>query len=216
MNERIDQLLHAWLDGELAPGEADELLAALREDRSRLAELEALERLADRARALPPPPLPEGFVERTLDRLRGEPPPRRRRPRMPALLQRRFELGLAHVAFALVALVAVALAAGRMGFERGQQEAVAAIAASDAGRVELVRFALRAGDATRVELAGSFNGWTPAPLERRPDGTFETVLPLEKGRHEYAFRVDGTWQPDPAARAAVDDGFGGRNSVLEF
>ena len=135
---------------------------------------------------------------------------------MPSLLQRRFELGLAHVAFAALAILLAVGVAGGVGFQRGQQDAARVIASSEAGQVELVRFVLRAGDAKSVELAGSFNGWTPAPLARRDDGTFEAVLPLEKGRHEYAFRVDGAWQPDPAAQAVVDDGFGGRNSVIEL
>ena len=116
----------------------------------------------------------------------------------------------------LIALVLVAGATGLQAFRLGQQDAARAIASSEAGQTELVRFVLRAEDARSVELAGSFNGWTPAPLTRLPDGTFEAVLPLGKGRHEYAFRVDGDWQPDPQASARVDDGFGGANSVLEL
>ncbi len=214
-DKRIDELVHAWLDGELEAPQAEELLAALRADRSRLAEIEALERIAEAARDLPVPPLPAGFVDRAMARIRAEAP--QRRPfRIPTLFQRRFELSFAQMAMAGLALVAAAGVAGSVGFSRGQQDAARAIAASDVGSAALVRFTLRAGDAKSVELAGSFNGWTPAPLQRLPDGTFEAVLPLEKGRHEYAFRVDGDWQPDPQAAAVVDDGFGGRNSVIEL
>lgn len=217
--DRTEKLIHAWLDGELDPAGAEELLAALRADRSKLAELEALERIAESARQLPAPPLPAGFVERAMERVRAAPAPAPARPasgRRATFLQRRFELSLAHVVVACCLLVAAVGLAGSIGFDRGQREAARVIAASEAGAAELVRFTLRAEDARQVELAGSFNGWTPAPLTRLPDGTFEAVLPLPKGRHEYAFRVDGAWQPDPAAKAVVDDGFGGRNSVLEL
>ncbi len=216
MSKRTDELVHAWLDGELEPAEADELLAALRDDRSKLAEIEALERIAHDARELPTPPLPAGFVERAMARVRTEPAPRRFRLRLPSIFRRKLELSLAHIALAMLALVLVAGATGLQAFRLGQQDAARAIASSEAGQTELVRFVLRAEDARSVELAGSFNGWTPAPLTRLPDGTFEAVLPLGKGRHEYAFRVDGDWQPDPQASARVDDGFGGANSVLEL
>jgi 1,4-alpha-glucan branching enzyme len=79
-----------------------------------------------------------------------------------------------------------------------------------------VRFVLRAEEASHVEIAGDFNGWVPAPLVRRPDGFFEAVVPLPPGRYEYAFCVDGAWGPDPAAHRYVEDGFGGKNSVIEL
>src|SRR5690606_6988223 len=99
-DDRIDELMNAWLDGELDPADAEELLAALRADRSRLAEIEALERIADAARQLPVPPLPEGFVERAMDRVRAAPAPKagRRAFALPSFFQRRFELSLVHVA----------------------------------------------------------------------------------------------------------------------
>lgn len=217
------ELVHAWLDGELDADGADRLLAALRDDRSGLAELEALERIVDEASKLPPPPLPDRFVAATMERIHGQPVPRRTLRASLArasawAFSRRLEvrLSFAHAMALVVVVVIAALGAAHVGFNRGQQETARAIARSEVGEAELVRFALRAEDATQVELAGDFNGWTPAPLTRKPDGTFEAVLPLGKGRHEYAFRVDGNWRPDPAAKATIDDGFGGTNSVLEL
>jgi anti-sigma factor RsiW len=214
-DERIDELIHAWIDGELDPARADELLAALHGDRSLLTRVEAFERIADDARELPAPPLPPGFVERTMERVRSEAAPRRSFA-WATLFQRRIELSLAQLGLSALALAAAVVFAGSFGFSRGQDDAARAIAASPVGGAELVRFTLRAEDATSVELAGSFNGWAPAPLTRLPDGTFEAVLPLPKGRHEYAYRVDGSWQADPAAKVIVDDGFGGRNAVIEL
>ena len=82
-----------------------------------------------------------------------------------------------------------------------------------------VRFALHAPSATSVVITGSFNRWDRqgsalAGPDRR--GVWSITLPLSPGRYEYAFIVDGTvWQADPGA-PFLDDGFGGRNSVIEI
>jgi hypothetical protein len=40
-------------------------------------------------------------------------------------------------------------------------------------------------------------------------------VPLVRGRHVYAFVVDGShWVADPAAPLAAEEGFGFRNSVV--
>lgn len=82
----------------------------------------------------------------------------------------------------------------------------------------LVRFELRAPDATTVTLAGSFNEWSAdrVALQRNPaTGVWSGTIPLRPGRHEYSFVIDGeTWVPDPSAHAQVDDGFGQVNSVI--
>jgi 1,4-alpha-glucan branching enzyme len=83
---------------------------------------------------------------------------------------------------------------------------------------EGVRFTLSAPDAKSVAITGSFNRWDPRgqPLSgpgRR--GVWSITLPLPPGRYEYAFIVNNTvWTTDPGA-SVVDDGFGGKNSVVE-
>ena len=80
-----------------------------------------------------------------------------------------------------------------------------------------VRFELVAPQARSVSLAGSFNGWQVGaiPLSRVADGLWATTVALPVGEHRYEFVIDGTrWVPDPTAHAQVDDGFGGRNSVI--
>jgi hypothetical protein len=72
-------------------------------------------------------------------------------------------------------------------------------------------------DAHAVSVVGSFNGWSPAatPMVRGEDGRWQVKIRMRPGRFEYKFAVDGTeWVPDPSNPEAVDDGFGGRNSVL--
>ena len=52
-------------------------------------------------------------------------------------------------------------------------------------------------DAGEVFLVGSFNGWnTAADLMQRDNGTWEAIVLLKPGEHEYKFIVDGKWQPD--------------------
>ncbi|MBI2265808.1 MAG: isoamylase early set domain-containing protein, partial [Armatimonadetes bacterium] len=73
--------------------------------------------------------------------------------------------------------------------------------------------------ARTVHVVGSFNHWDreATPLEGPSgDGAFRGVLYLPPGRYVYKFLVDGRkWIPDPSASRTEDDGFGGRNSVLE-
>lgn|GEM_PF-536021 len=76
--------------------------------------------------------------------------------------------------------------------------------------------------ATRVHVAGSFNGW-PATVGAGAAMTWEPALGLwvarvntGTGRHEYKFVVDERdWLSDPLATQSVSDGFGGSNSVRD-
>lgn len=61
-------------------------------------------------------------------------------------------------------------------------------------------------DAEAVFLMGDFNDWDPEadPMERVGQ-VWELALPLEKGRYEYAFLVDGEWVVDPENPENVRD-----------
>lgn len=73
------------------------------------------------------------------------------------------------------------------------------------------------GPATKVYLAGSFNGWSKSktPLAG-PDekGNYSLDLPLEPGRYAYKFLVDGKWALDPVNDQTEDNGLGDKNSVV--
>lgn len=72
--------------------------------------------------------------------------------------------------------------------------------------------------ASRVNIVGDFNNWsmTADPMyDREGDGWWSLRLPLDPGRYEYKFLVDGDkWIPDPANADTSDDGFGGLNSIV--
>ncbi len=79
-------------------------------------------------------------------------------------------------------------------------------------------FRLKAPEATRVSVVGTFNGWDPLahPLQG-PDreGVWNLRLPLPPGRYRYMFVLDGVrWVTDPDAVASEEDGLGGSNSLL--
>jgi 1,4-alpha-glucan branching enzyme len=79
-----------------------------------------------------------------------------------------------------------------------------------------VSFEFEKPEAGQVFVAGSFNGWKPdsTPLQRTSAGQWVGKLPLSPGKHEYLFVVDGQWLPDPKAAEAVQNPFGGVNSVV--
>jgi len=80
-----------------------------------------------------------------------------------------------------------------------------------------VSFTFYAPQAKSVAIAGSFNAWNMHKDSLSgPDqkGLWSIVIPLHEGRYEYLFVINGKdWQPDPSV-PGVDDGFGGKNSVL--
>jgi hypothetical protein len=71
-------------------------------------------------------------------------------------------------------------------------------------------------EAKQVFVAGSFNQWRPekTPLSPAGNGRWVGDLAVTPGKYEYLFVVDGQWIPDPNAKEAVQNPFGGWNSVL--
>ncbi|MGE5744846.1 MAG: glycogen-binding domain-containing protein [Gemmatimonadota bacterium] len=76
----------------------------------------------------------------------------------------------------------------------------------------LVRIRLR--DARVVTIAGDWNGWTPAPLERTDGDVWESTFPLTAGPHRFVVFVDDAAWQIPEGVPSVPDGMGGRVAVL--
>jgi 1,4-alpha-glucan branching enzyme len=69
-------------------------------------------------------------------------------------------------------------------------------------------------DAADVEIAGSFNGWTPAPMRRAGRGWWEVEIPVGTGMHFLNVRADnGRWTVPPGLQTAADE-FNGSVGVL--
>jgi Carbohydrate-binding module 48 (Isoamylase N-terminal domain) len=80
-----------------------------------------------------------------------------------------------------------------------------------------VHLALEAPSAVQVAVVGDWNGWNPkAQPMKRQDGKWEIILDLERGRsYQYQFLVNGKeWIPDPNNLVKVNNGFGGKNSLI--
>lgn len=83
--------------------------------------------------------------------------------------------------------------------------------------VFVTRFVLIAPHASSVALVGDFNGWdtSATKLTATHAGAWTASVSLPRGRHEYAFVVDGQrWLVDPAAPLTRDDEFGVKSSVI--
>jgi predicted carbohydrate-binding protein with CBM48 len=85
-------------------------------------------------------------------------------------------------------------------------DSVASVASAIRDTLRIVQFMLTAPAASRVSLAGDFNGWDirgiPMTRDSR-DGRWAVTLALAPGRHSYAYVVDDTqWVRDPAGTPA--------------
>jgi 1,4-alpha-glucan branching enzyme len=81
-----------------------------------------------------------------------------------------------------------------------------------------VEFVLERFGAEQVYICGDFNGWQPASLRmigQSEAGLWEKRLPLQPGRYEYKFLVDGHWVHDPDARENIPNVYGSLNSVVD-
>ena len=71
------------------------------------------------------------------------------------------------------------------------------------------------GGKHEVYLAGDFNNWSESatPMKEK-SGVYEVTINLKNGEYAYKYIVDGQWIVDESSEEFVDDGFGGRNSLL--
>jgi len=79
-----------------------------------------------------------------------------------------------------------------------------------------VQFTYHNPGASRVTLAGSFNGWNAdqLPLTNDGKGNWVIVHALPAGKHEYKFVADGSWFADAENPETQSDPYGGVNSVV--
>ncbi|MCL5030427.1 MAG: alpha-amylase family glycosyl hydrolase [Bacteroidetes bacterium] len=72
------------------------------------------------------------------------------------------------------------------------------------------------GTVQSVNLFGTFNGWNRnnLPMNRDANGIYHISIPLEAGRYEYKYFVDGKELVDPNNPVKTPNGMGDFNSVL--
>jgi hypothetical protein len=91
-----------------------------------------------------------------------------------------------------------------------QRESDATLARMTDGTVLIVR--IRAPVAARVEVAGSFSGWEPIPLELK-GAYWEAQVRVPPGRHRVAYRIDGGAWRAPSGLARLKE-FGGEVGLI--
>ncbi|MBN2737723.1 MAG: hypothetical protein JXR70_12135 [Spirochaetales bacterium] len=82
----------------------------------------------------------------------------------------------------------------------------------------IVCFTLYAPEASTVSLVGDFTDWHPLELDLDQQGNWIKSIGLKPEQsYLYNFLINGqTWIPDPQADMNIDDGFGGKNSVINL
>ena len=220
-----EELVQRFVDQELSAEERMRFVVALGRDQALREHVLALEQLVLDAANLPRPLVPEGFAARVLERtppvesaFRRIGPWRRLIDAMWAPRALQWNLaGAAAAACVVLLAVGAAIVTGMRRPETSIADATPAAVAPAAGPV-LVRLVVVQPGARVVQAAGDFNGWNPSrtPLEQTADGAWTVTLPLEPGRYEYQFVVDGErWISDPFATEQSNDGFGSQNAVLD-
>lgn len=235
-----EELVQRFVDQDLSAEERIQFVVTLGRDQALRERVLALEQLVLDASKLPRPLVPEGFASRVLERTRpavvsgllvrrrakreggSRTPTRTWRRLIDAMwAPRALQWNLAGaVAVACVALLAVGavVATGQRRPVTSVVDAPPAVSGTASGPVVLVRLVVVQPGAKVVQAAGDFNGWNPSrtPLEQTSEGAWTVTLPLEPGRYEYQFVVDGErWIGDPFAVEQSNDGFGSRNAVLD-
>jgi anti-sigma factor RsiW len=215
------EMIQRLLDGELDADAEAQLRFRAAKDPRLAEELAAYEAIVYGTARLPRPSIPPGLDARVLANVASIPPSRPLSSPLQFLHAEWFPPrggAIAAVCAVLIALAGVGIGGYRLGAAHARAELRRSEALESMNREVVVRFSLTAPKAANVELAGDFNGWKPAqsPLSRTPSGVWSTTVRLSPGRHEYLFFLDGQrWVPDPSAAEIVDDGFGGKNAVIE-
>jgi AMP-activated protein kinase-like protein len=68
--------------------------------------------------------------------------------------------------------------------------------------------------ASRVDIVGDWTKWSPVPLIRSADGRWSLAVKLAPGVHRFNLVVDGNRWIAPDEVGSVDDGFGGKISLI--
>lgn len=182
----------------------------------------SLDRLVDVLRE-PPPVRPEwrASLDTALARERVGRQPIERAPAWPAprWSVRPVHAIAAAIAFMVIGAAGATLVLARRGAETRLAAAPAPATATTQDRAPVtVRFLLVAPSAHRVSVVGDFNGWDPAatPMRRSAaaDDRWIVQIPVQPGRHVYAFYVDGDILSDPTAPRAHEEDFGVPQSLL--
>ena len=218
-SEKIDSwMAYTWEHGEEASPLPQDVLEHVRTCSRCAAELETARQLAGAAGHADGsrytkryPDLTEAVANRVMDQILTQPSPKST-PAKPSLLRgwkRKYSFALAAVALASMVFFSTELF-----LERTVPQS------QSAPEYATIRLQIEIPQAQQVVVVGDWNQWDPAAQRLASvNGSDLWVIEfsLDQGKeYRYQFVIDGaTWIPDPLSPLQVDDGFGGKNSVLE-
>ena len=216
----MESQLVRYLEGDLGEVEAMQFLDAIARDPALEADLRAHEHLlAAAARLAPPAPSPS-FADAVMEEIRQpKTVVRPRSPRPSSIWIRRATLA---ASMALLFLAGYAVSqrglTPRDATLTGESFVVDASTAPTGFRMARLVYVPTDRDPSQVSVAGTFNGWSSQELPMQKEGPYWTAaIVLPEGNYEYMFVEDGEhWVTDPLATQTRDDGFGGRNAVLDL
>ena len=70
------------------------------------------------------------------------------------------------------------------------------------------------GAERRVQVAGSWDHWTPRDLDFVGEDTWQLSLTIPPGTFQYKYIIDGVWIHDPSKKW-LQDGQGNTNNVIK-
>lgn len=230
MEERKEELLRRYLDGELAAEEEQEALHIIADDE----DLRAMLRFEQQIKStdFSSYTVPEGFSNNVMAAIDAKEQAAEQVTAFEnignwigSLFEpREFQL---RPAFAGAMLLAVIVLAGLPYFANWTAENRVATNNIDSASVEQVsdggeqvwtRFVYIDKEATSVSVAGDFSDWNPIELTKKNlngQQVWTGLVPMDRGEHRYMFVKNGEqWVTDPLAPVQQDDGFGNKNAVI--
>ena len=218
-SEKIDSWMsYTWEHGEGASPLPQDLQEHVRTCNRCAAKLEAARQLSGTAGladgskyAKQYPDLTERVANRVMDQILTQPSKKasHAKPSLWNGWKRKYSFALGAVALASMVFFSTALLVER-----------ALPQSPTAPEFATVRLQIEIPQAQEVVVVGDWNQWDPAAqrLARMNGSNIWVIeLSLDPGKeYRYQFVIDGAmWIPDPLSQLQVDDGFGGKNSVLE-
>lgn len=230
MEERKEELLRRYLDGELAAEEEQEALHIIADDE----DLRAMLRFEQQIKStdFSSYTVPEGFSNNVMAAIDAKEQATEQVTAFEKIGNwigslfepREFQF---RPAFAGAMLLAIIVLAGLPYFANWTAENRVATNNIDSASVEQVsdggeqvwtRFVYIDKEATSVSVAGDFSDWNPIELTKKNlngQQVWTGLVPMDRGEHRYMFVKNGEqWVTDPLAPVQQDDGFGNKNAVI--
>ena len=211
------ELLHKFIDHELSQEEEREFKARLSKNKSLAEEIERFEGVLSQIEKLDEFVTSEDFTERIIEEVRGK------KTRvleiikdfflMPRFLRWRVAtLPLVFIFIAIVSVVSIESYKFLKSMDLSKSSQMVPIL-----KEAHIKFVYHNPGAKNIYLVGDFNKWRVGEIKLLPkgEGFWSISIPLQPGRYQYMFVVNGSrWVLDPLSQGVIDDGFGNKNGVV--